>query len=60
MVLAAALAELRELQTASGRLLVLRRGVVALLALRALQCDDFPHFLILDPEIRGQRLGGRD
>jgi hypothetical protein len=46
-VAAAALAELRELKTADGRLLVLRRSVVALLALGALQCHDFPHFLIL-------------
>ena len=45
LVLAAALAKLRELETAGGRLLVLRRSVVALLALRALQCDDFTHFL---------------
>jgi hypothetical protein len=43
LVLAAAATELLELQTASGRLLVLRRRVVALLALSALQCNDFPH-----------------
>jgi hypothetical protein len=43
----AALAELRELETAGGRLLVLRRCVVALLALGALQCHDFPHPRIL-------------
>jgi hypothetical protein len=42
-VLAAALAELRELQTASGRSFVLRRRVIALLALGALQRDDFAH-----------------
>jgi hypothetical protein len=47
LVLAAAVTELLELQTASGRLLVLRRRVVALLALGALQCNDFPHPAIL-------------
>src|SRR6201999_3639214 len=46
-VLAAAVAELLELETASGRLLVLRRRVVPLLAIRALQCHDFAHFPIL-------------
>jgi hypothetical protein len=43
-MLAAALAKLGELETAGGRLFVLRRRVIALLAFRALQCDDFPHF----------------
>jgi hypothetical protein len=47
LVLAAAVTELLELQTASGRLLVLRRRVVPLLALSALQCHDFPHVSIL-------------
>jgi hypothetical protein len=47
LVLAAAVAELLELQTAGGRLLVLRRRVIPLLALSALQCYDFPHFRIL-------------
>jgi hypothetical protein len=47
LVLAAAITELLELQTAGGRLLVLRRRVVALLALCALQCNNFPHPLIL-------------
>src|SRR5436305_712332 len=47
LVLAAAGTELLELETAGGRLLVLRRRVVPLLALSALQCDDFPHLLIL-------------
>jgi hypothetical protein len=42
-VLAAAFTELRELQTAGGRLFVLRRRVIALLALGALQCDYFAH-----------------
>jgi hypothetical protein len=52
LVLAAAITELLELQTASGRLLVLRRRVVALLALGALQCNDFPHTAILtDPPL---------
>jgi hypothetical protein len=46
-VLAAGIAELRELQAASGRLLVLRRRVVPVLALGALQCNDFAHLLIL-------------
>jgi hypothetical protein len=46
-VLAAGIAELRELEAASGRLLVLRRGVVPVLALGALQCDDFAHLFIL-------------
>jgi hypothetical protein len=44
LVLAAAVTELLELQTARGRLLVLRRRVVPLLALSALQRDNFPHF----------------
>jgi hypothetical protein len=47
LVAAATLAELLELETASGRLLVLGGGVVALFALGALQCDVFPHGLIL-------------
>jgi hypothetical protein len=46
-VLAAGIAELRELQTAGGRLLVLRRRVVPVLALGALQCDNFAHLSIL-------------
>jgi hypothetical protein len=46
-VLAAGIAELRELKPASGRLLVLRRGVVPVLALGALQCDNFAHLFIL-------------
>ena len=47
LVLAAAVAELLELQTTGRGLLVLGRGVVPLLALSALQCDNFPHFFIL-------------
>jgi hypothetical protein len=43
-VLAAGVAELRELEAAGGRLLVLRGGVVPVLALRALQCDDLAHW----------------
>jgi hypothetical protein len=43
LMLAAAVAELLELQTARGRLLVLRRRVVPLFALGALQYYDFPH-----------------
>ena len=44
-VLAATITELRELKPASGRLLVLRRGVVAFLAHRTLQCHYFAHLL---------------
>ena len=47
LVAAATLAKLLKLKTASGRLLVLGRGIVALFALGALQCDDFPHLRIL-------------
>jgi hypothetical protein len=47
LVLAAAATELLELQAASGRLFVLRRRVVPLLALAALQCNNFPHPKIL-------------
>jgi hypothetical protein len=46
-MLAAAVTELLELETAGGRLLVLGRRVVPLLALSALQCHNFPHFSIL-------------
>jgi hypothetical protein len=46
-VLAAAVTELLELETTGGRLLVLRRRVVPLLAIRALQCHDFAHLFIL-------------
>jgi hypothetical protein len=46
-VLPAALAELRELETAGGRLLVLRRRVVALFAIRTLEGNDFTHSSIL-------------
>ena len=52
-MLAAAVTELLELETAGGRLLVLRRRVVPLLAHSALQCHNFPHLLILtDSELR--------
>jgi hypothetical protein len=51
-VFAATLTKLRELETASGRFLVLRRRVVALLALAALQSDNFPHLFIL-PDFPG-------
>jgi hypothetical protein len=50
-VATAALAELRELKTAGGRLFVLRRRVVALLALGALQCHNFPHLRILSDSV---------
>jgi hypothetical protein len=46
-VLPAALTELREFQTTGGRLLVLRRRVITLLALTALQRNNFPHLPIL-------------
>jgi hypothetical protein len=46
-VFTATLTELRELEAAGGRLLVLRRRVVAFFALAALQCDNFPHLFIL-------------
>ncbi len=53
LVLPAVVAKLLELQTTRGRLLVLRRRVVPVLALSALQCHDFPHFSILpDSELR--------
>jgi hypothetical protein len=42
-MLAAALAILLELQTARGRLFVLRRRVIPLFAVAALQCDYFSH-----------------
>src|SRR5580692_2436035 len=47
LVLAATVTKLLELQTARGRLLVLRRRVIPFLALSALQCHNFPHLLIL-------------
>ena len=50
LVLPAAITELLELQTARGRLLVLRRRVIPLLTLSALQCHNFPHFPILSTE----------
>jgi hypothetical protein len=53
LVLAATVAKLLELETTSGRLLVLRRRVVPFLALSALQCNNFPHFQIL-PVVRDQ------
>ena len=46
-VLPAGIAKLRELQAPSGRLLVLRRRVVPVFALRALQCNNFAHSPIL-------------
>jgi hypothetical protein len=42
-VLAAETAKLAELKTAGGRLLVLRFGIVPILALAALQSNDFSH-----------------
>ena len=46
-VLAAGITELRELKPASGRLLVFRRRVIPVLALGALQCNNFAHLSIL-------------
>jgi hypothetical protein len=51
LVATAALAKFLELKTASGRLLVLGGCVVALLALGALQCHDFPHLRILTDSV---------
>ena len=45
-VLSAETAKLVELETASGRLLVLRSGVVPVLALRALEGDDLAHLFV--------------
>jgi hypothetical protein len=47
LVLAAAITKLLQLKTAGYGLLVLRRRVIALLALRAFQRDDFPHCVSL-------------
>jgi hypothetical protein len=44
-MLAASTAKLSGLQTFGVLLLVLGRGVVAILALTTLQCNDFAHFL---------------
>jgi len=52
LVAAATLAKLLELETASGRLFILGGGVVALFALGALQCHDFPHLRILTDSAR--------
>jgi hypothetical protein len=46
-VLTAAIAELRELEPAGGRLLVLRRRVITLLARGTLQSNYFTHTFIL-------------
>jgi hypothetical protein len=46
-VLAAGIAELRELEAAGGRLLVLRRGVIPVFAIGTLQCNNFAHLFIL-------------
>jgi hypothetical protein len=42
-VLPAGVAELAQLETTGGALLVLGRGVVPVLAIRALESDDIPH-----------------
>jgi hypothetical protein len=46
-VLAAGIAELREFEAACGRLLILRRRVVPVFAIGALQCNNFAHLFIL-------------
>ena len=46
-VLAAGVTELGELEATGGRLLVLGRRVVPVLALGALQCNYFAHLFIL-------------
>ena len=46
-VLAAGVAELRELEAPGGRLLILGGGIVPVFALRALQCDDLAHWVSL-------------
>src|SRR5271157_5864407 len=53
-VLAALAAELVELQPGRRGLLVLSCGVVAVLALSTLQCNDLSHIL---PRVRGGRAG---
>ena len=57
-MLAAAGTELLELQTASGRLLVLRRRVIPFLTLSALQCHNFPHLLILTDSVLRRLFAG--
>jgi hypothetical protein len=52
LVLAAAVTKLLELETACGRLLVLRRRVVPLLALSALQRDNLAHLSILSEVLK--------
>jgi hypothetical protein len=42
-MLPAGVAELRKLETAGGRLLVFRGGVVPVLAIRALKSNDLAH-----------------
>ena len=54
LVLAAAITELLQLKTAGNGLLVLRRRVIALLALRAFQRDDFPHSSVPSLDFRFQ------
>jgi hypothetical protein len=60
LVLAAAVAELRELKTLGRRLLVLRRRVIPLLALSALQCHNFTHFNFPTLSFRCQISDSRD
>jgi hypothetical protein len=52
LVLAAAVTKLLELETASGRLFVLRRRVVPLLALCALQRNNLAHLSILSDAVK--------
>jgi hypothetical protein len=46
-MLPATFAELRELEAARGRLLILGRRVIPLFAIRTLQSNDFTHSFIL-------------
>ena len=50
-MLAATIAKLRELEPTRGRLLVLRRRVIPLLALSALQRHNFPHFKSFEKQL---------
>src|SRR5947209_5743646 len=58
-MLAAGVAKLLELETASRGLLVLGRRVVTVLAVRALERDDFAHFVVLLLSGQPPRLASR-
>ena len=55
LVLAATVTELLELETARGRLFVLRRRVIPFLAFSALQCHNFPHIQNLQFLVRSSK-----